>query len=283
MLSILNAQGSSISHMSWKRNVSRVISEMFALSRRLTGIRYGFRVFMYHSVNCRMRDRSHDPVGIFTVHPRDFNTHVKSLVENPYHKIVSFRDGVGPADAQGLRIAVTFDDGYKDNVHTVAPILVGLGIPFTVFVTSGFMKDGRPDILSLAELRELADLPGVEIGSHGETHTPFTKLDDFALANELTSSKKYLEDVTGRDVVAVSYPHGAVDVRVRYAVKNAGYEIGGCSRLDVNDNFCDPLALFRTVILARDSQRVFLQKLYGDWDWYRWRDRKPDFKQFNGN
>jgi len=230
-----------------------------------------------------MCDRSHDPAGIFTVRPEEFNSHVKSLIESPRHEIVNFNESSKSSEGQRLRIALTFDDGYKDNLYTVAPILVGHGIPFTVFVTSGFMQDERPDILSPAELRELADLPGVKIGSHGATHTPFTKLDDSTLANELTSSKKYLEDVTGNDVVAVSYPHGAVDLRVRYAVKNADYKIGACSRVDVNNNLSDPLVLCRTVILACDSQRVFLQKLYGDWDWYRWRDRRSDFKGLNGN
>jgi len=41
--------------------VSRGISEMFAFLRMVTGIRSGFRVLMYHSVNCRLHDRNQDP------------------------------------------------------------------------------------------------------------------------------------------------------------------------------------------------------------------------------
>jgi peptidoglycan/xylan/chitin deacetylase (PgdA/CDA1 family) len=137
------------------------------------------------------------------------------------------------------------------------------------------MQDRSGNFLSPAEVRELASMSGVTIGSHGATHTPLTALDDRALREELVKSKSALENIIGRAVDAISYPHGAVDRRVREAAAAAGYTIGACSRFDINSPGRDPLLLCRTDIHACDTLRIFKQKLHGDWDWYKWRDRDP--------
>jgi peptidoglycan/xylan/chitin deacetylase (PgdA/CDA1 family) len=49
--------------------------------------------------------------------------------------------------------AVTFDDGYRNNFTCAFPVLRELGIPATIFLTTGFLDDGRPlwtDRLTLA-------------------------------------------------------------------------------------------------------------------------------------
>jgi len=123
----------------------------------------------------------------------------------------------------------------------------------------------------LAEGRAMAAFPGVAIGSHGVTHVRLTECDDAALRRELVASRCYLEDRLGRAVTALSYPHGAVDRRVRDAAVAAGYTLGFCSRFDVNTAQRDAMLLCRTDVHGHDSLRVFRQKLDGDWDWLRWR------------
>ena len=92
---------------------------------------------------------------------------------------------------------------------------------------------------------------------------------------ELSSSKHYLEDLLGRPVSAVAYPFGAANVRVRDAVRESGYNLGVCTRFDLNAPGRDPLMLCRCNIECNDTTRVLRQKLRGDWDWYRWRTPDP--------
>lgn len=254
------------------RAVARGIAEGNALARAFAAPRTGLRVLMYHSVGSAATG---DTQGLYGIAPELFARHMAALAalaRQQTLQIVALGEGLSATAA--TRVAVTFDDGYRDNLHCAAPILAQHAIPFTVFVCSGFL-DGTPDnCLSTAELRELGALPGVTIGAHGATHTPLTQLDDPALRHELAASKARLEDILGRAVTALSYPHGAVNRRVRDAAAAAGYTLGASSRFDINAAGRDPLLLCRTDIHGGDSLRVFKQKLHGDWDWYR--SRNPD-------
>jgi peptidoglycan/xylan/chitin deacetylase (PgdA/CDA1 family) len=48
------------------------------------------------------------------------------------------------AEDAGRFVALTFDDGYADNYTTAMPVLTRLGVPFTVFLTSGFLDRAVP-------------------------------------------------------------------------------------------------------------------------------------------
>lgn len=221
---------------------------------------------MYHAIGTEVKD---DPLGICNLDPALFTRHMKVLAGMDRKELVPFSAISSETDT--LQIAVTFDDGFADNLHVAAPILQEYGIPFTVFVATAFVREERKGYLNRGELLELATLPGVEIGAHGETHVPLTSCNDQQLVDELTNSKAWLEDVLGRPVKTMSYPHGAVDRRVRDAVANAGYKVAGTSRLDINPHSRDRLLLCRTMVHALDSTRIFRQKIEGAWDWYRWR------------
>ena len=52
-----------------------------------------------------------------------------------------------------VRVAVTFDDGYFDNINVVRPILKELGIPITWFIATDFID--RPDLLPWWDLIDL--------------------------------------------------------------------------------------------------------------------------------
>ncbi len=66
-------------------------------------------------------------------------------------------------------VAYTFDDGYADNLHLALPLFRRHGIPFTVFVTTGFMDRDVPVWWYPLE-RKLAATGRVTIPDAGVTH-----------------------------------------------------------------------------------------------------------------
>jgi peptidoglycan/xylan/chitin deacetylase (PgdA/CDA1 family) len=226
---------------------------------------------MYHAVGSNLAD---DPYGI-SISVENFERQMEILASRQPAEVVGLNalQSFYETEEKKLRVVVTFDDGYKDNLYAAAPVLLRLQIPFTVFVTTSFIQTGSADYLNEVELKELAALPGATIGSHGVTHCRLAECDDDTLRWELRESRGYLEDVTGKPVTALSYPHGSTSERVREAARLAGYALAASSFFDINKTHQDPLMLSRCEIVAQDSERVFLQKLNGAWDWMRWRER----------
>ncbi len=190
--------------------------------------------------------------------------------------VVTLRDedAVVPLD-KGLRhgggLAITFDDGYRDNLTIAAPILSEASIPFTVFVTPGFIESGEAQYLNRSDVKTLADISGAGIGAHGFSHRKLTECDDRELASELNDSRAWIEDLIGRPVTTMSYPHGAVDRRVRNAAEEAGYAIAACSRFGIHGAGDDPFLVPRTDVWANDSAPRLRAKIAGYWDWMAWR------------
>ena len=245
-----------------------------ALSRamRLAGVppspKAGQRVLLYHSVGTKLPK---DPYGL-SIEPKRFEEHMDRLAE--------LRAEWPPAPfgaprPDRLEVAVVFDDGYRDALTTAAPILAARNIPFTVFVTPGFIRDGSPHHLTREQLKELATVAGAQIGAHGMRHIRLKKADDAAVSRELMDSRKFIEDVLGRPVTLMSYPHGSADRRVAGLVRAAGFTAAGTSRFGLNEPGRDPMLLCRNEILAVDTVELFELKLRGHWDWYRWRHRDP--------
>ncbi len=222
----------------------------------------GQRILLYHSVGSVI---PHDTYGI-SISPELFRSQLDFVTGNC--EVVPLGRTVRDND-----VVITFDDGYVDNLYVAAEELRKRNMPFTVFVTASYIQNGSKIYLSSEDLKELASLEGVTIGSHGMSHTPLAECDDATLRKELYESRSYLEDVIGKPVTFISYPHGSVDRRVREAVRKVGYEIGASSYFGCNGTDHDPLMLYRTEVLASDVLSLFHLKLAGAYDWYQWRQK----------
>jgi peptidoglycan/xylan/chitin deacetylase (PgdA/CDA1 family) len=198
-------------------------------------------VLCYHSVSDEWEHQ-------LAVRPRAFEGQLASLLRRGFRP-------VGPrAVLDGARrtLHVTFDDAYAD-IDGALRTLERLGVPATVFASTGFADEGRPlDVPELADeaaarperlatmtwdrLRDVAER-GVTIGSHTVNHPHLTALGDSELDRELGDSRAHIEDELGRPCTLFAYPYGEHDARVRAAVRRVGYEAGfalwaGSSRED---------------------------------------------------
>jgi peptidoglycan/xylan/chitin deacetylase (PgdA/CDA1 family) len=220
---------------------------------------------MYHAIGSEIPD---DRLGLYSLPLPSFRAQVAALssmdIQSP---VLAFSES-GSAERG---IAITFDDGYRDTLSAAAPILCATGLPFTVFISTDYLCSGDPLYLSPAELTELAAMPGVTIGSHGAQHMRLTDCSDKVLHEALSSSKSILEDTLQKPVTSLSYPHGAVNKRVRNAAIAAGYTLAACSKFGTNGIDRDPMLLNRIDIWSSDTMPRFRAKLAGDWDWMSWR------------
>ena len=229
-----------------------------------------FRILMYHSVGGKVIG---DRLNIFSISPDLFERHIEYLASQEEKTVVDLN--VTHPNTNSDRITVTFDDGYKDNLYTAAPILEKYSFPYTVFVSTSFVQYGSRAFLSPRDLRKLSELPNANIGAHSVSHTSLVNCNNIELDNELVSSKHYIEDIIGMPVNMIAYPYGEVNRRVRDAAEKAGYTLGVCSYMHTNYFDHDQLNLSRTSILGIDSLHVFGQKINGYWDWYRYLQRNP--------
>ena len=153
--------------MNLRRLLACTISEMIAGVSWIRPPTDGLRVLMYHAIGTPALG---DMLGLFSLSPECFRQHMSLLADWKQCRIVDF-DSIA-LNSTGYRVAITFDDGYLDNLKVAAPILCELGLPFTVFVTSEFVRSRKAEFLSPDALRELAALPGAKIGAHGTTMWP---------------------------------------------------------------------------------------------------------------
>jgi len=161
------------------------------------------------------------------------------------------------------RAAITFDDGYWDNYQCAFPVLREFGFAATFFVTSEDV--GKKGFMTWDMLREMASVPGIEIGSHGLEHKPLSDIPEKEAWTSLVASKKILEEKLGREIKAISYPCGSFNEKIVEMVRGAGYTYG-CAASHVHDRkfVGNPYLLRRIKISASSgSNLAFSLRLSG--------------------
>jgi peptidoglycan/xylan/chitin deacetylase (PgdA/CDA1 family) len=135
-------------------------------------------------------------------------------------------------------LAITFDDGYRDNFENAAPILERLSLPATFFVVTQWMGtsvvpwwDARAGVrypwMTWDEVRTL-HRKGFDIGAHTRTHVDLGQAAGRMAREEIWGARTDLERQLGAAPRCFAYPYGGrnhlTDAN-RELVKAAGF---GC-------------------------------------------------------
>lgn len=175
-----------------------------------------------------------DPHNLM-VEPRRFEEQMRILTKRGY-RFVSLSEYVerlaGNRRTEPI-CALTFDDGTLDNLHTLAPILRRLELPATIFACPGLLgephfampREAGVRLMDAGELRELASVPLVEIGSHTNRHVDLSGAGEQDAYEEMLSSRLALEELLQRPVETFAYPRCGYSPACPSAARRAGYRV----------------------------------------------------------
>jgi peptidoglycan/xylan/chitin deacetylase (PgdA/CDA1 family) len=205
------------------------------LRRRLLAARgYRAAVVVYHRINDEIINEPEQ----LTIDRETFAGHLR-LYRRHFH-VVSLAElvrtlGDGPPP-HPWTLAITFDDGYRDNFMNAAPLLREHGLPACFFLSAGYIGTARrfpwdvadgvnTENMSWEEVRQLAVM-GFELGAHTVNHVDMGTADRDTARWEIFRSRRIIENRTGGVAPYFSYPFGGADNHspvARALVEEAGF------------------------------------------------------------
>ncbi|HLL89644.1 MAG TPA: polysaccharide deacetylase family protein [Tepidisphaeraceae bacterium] len=144
-------------------------------------------------------------------------------------------------------ITTSWDDGHPLD-HRLADMLVRRGLTGTFYVPR---TCGTPT-MSEADVRSLASA-GFEIGAHTLSHAFLDTVDDATAAAEISGSRSWVQDVTGRPCPMFCPPggrHGERDVRLIRAAGFTAFRTVELLSLDAPRQLGDGLSVMPTTLQA---------------------------------
>ena len=239
-------------------------------------------IVLYH----RVAEANNDPHRL-CVSPENFREQIKFLKEN--FRVVPLVQLVQEVRSKKLKnksMALTFDDGYADNLHNALPILQEYNMPATIFLTAGYVGQYKPfywdapegEILNdkaisglgrpmtQDEAKTLSKARIIEIGGHTINHPKLAKIPQNEQIKEISEGKRIIEEIVGFPLLSFAYPFGAKDSFNKTTielVKKAGFHCACANIHERVTNRSDIYALPR--FIARNWPLLEFKKQLKKW------------------
>ncbi|MEO7916785.1 MAG: polysaccharide deacetylase family protein [Dokdonella sp.] len=147
-----------------------------------------------------------------------FDSHLKACAAHGA-RAMSARDWL--ADSRERVVLLSFDDGHVSNYDLAFPLLAAHAATADFFVNTANV--GTPGYANWAQLRAMADA-GQSIQSHSHTHRYLTALNDRELVDELTRSRRMIEQEVGKPVSLLAPPGGRMPDNLARVATDCGYQ-----------------------------------------------------------
>lgn len=171
---------------------------------------------------------------------------------------------------KGKYVIITFDDGYEDNYLYAFPILKEYGYSAIIFLVANLQtnswdgKEPQVRMLSTSQIKEMHKY-GIEFGSHTLSHCDLTKVNLHEAEEELSESKKMLEDKLGFEIKSIAYPYGNCNDEVKTLAKSAGYQYSFATNKAPIGLHEDLLQIRRIAIFPNTDVRGLARKVKGNY------------------
>ncbi|MBU1869987.1 MAG: polysaccharide deacetylase family protein [Candidatus Omnitrophica bacterium] len=242
-----------------RRRVIIILGIVFAVALSFCAFlrrQYVVPIIMYHSV-----EKTPQPENRIRVSAATFERQMRFLRQRHYN-VISL-EALGNLIREKRKIpprtiAITFDDGYRDNFIYAFPILKKYNFPATIFIIVNEVGRQQEDRLSWEEIKIMQDSGLITIGSHCLGPEPLINIkSEKDLRKEIFDSKKILEEKLGRKVDIFSYPGGMFNQHIRQLVIDAGYKIavGTNPGKDYPD---DDIFVLKRLRISENAENLFV-------------------------
>lgn len=198
----------------WGLNKERLQAEYAAYKKT------GAPVLMYHGVEKELPEGWPRSLVMPT---KEFQTQMQYLKEEGYTvvTVAELAQRLEQGQSVDKYVALSFDDGYKNNLLVAVPIMQQYGVKGSFFVVNRLI--GKPDYMDEADIKKLL-AAGMELGSHSYSHNPLADIDEKYLVWETDTSRYWLKKkFDGYIVRTLAYPNGSYNERVIAAAKKYGF------------------------------------------------------------
>lgn len=180
-----------------------------------------------------------------------FESHISYLKDNGY-TIVSVEQlahRLEKGQSVDKYVALSFDDGYKNNHDVVLPLLKKYDAKASFFVIN--KEIGQPLFMDDDDIKDML-AAGMEIGSHTYSHNPLAKIDTKYLVWEFDTSRYWLKKkFDGYIVRTLAYPNGSYNETVIAAAQKYGFYRALTGHVGVNTSATykkAPMEMYRVTV-----------------------------------
>lgn len=189
----------------------------------LTGFCLNVPVLFYHHVQPESVGAEHKNTSL-TVDNGTFDKQMQYLVSHGYTTITvkQLVDALKNHTTLPTKsIAITLDDGYRDNYTYAFPILQKYKLTANIMLATGLMEG--PDYLTWGQVNEMKNSGLIYYSDHTWSHYSVNHGTNEKIQYEIQTAKQQIESHTGQTTDIFTYPYGSLNANAIALLQQDGF------------------------------------------------------------